>query len=114
MNETQLEDLAIEWLSEGGWQTELGPDVAPDSDHPLREDYASVLLEGPLRKAVRRINPDLPAKALDEVIHLLKTIDHPILPFRNRQFHRLLIDGVPVEVEKEDRRVTETVRLIDF
>jgi type I restriction enzyme, R subunit len=62
MNETQLENLALEWFAETGWQIETGPEIAPDSDRPLREDYKDVLLEEPLKRAILRINPGLPGE----------------------------------------------------
>lgn len=62
MNETQLENLALEWFADNGWQTETGPEIAPDSDRPLSEDYKDVLLEEPLKRAIQRINLNLPDK----------------------------------------------------
>src|SRR5690625_6234714 len=86
MNETQLENLALEWFAENGWQTETGPDIAPDSNRPLRADYRDVLLEETLKRALTRINPGLPAESVDEAIQKLKTVDHPIPVYRNRSF----------------------------
>jgi len=40
MNEEQLENLCLDWFHEGGWDVVHGPDIAPDSDNPLRNDYA--------------------------------------------------------------------------
>jgi len=114
MNETQLENLALEWFAETGWQTETGPEIAPDSDRPLREDYKDVLLEGPLKRAIFRINPGLPGEAIDEAVHKLKTVDHPIPVHRNRRFHRYVTDGIEVEVNGDEDQESELIRLIDF
>ena len=59
MNEEQLESLCLDWFSEGGWDVLHGPDIAPDSDNPLRNDYAQVLLNGQLRAAFETINKHL-------------------------------------------------------
>jgi type I restriction enzyme, R subunit len=90
MNDTQLENLALEWFAETGWQTETGPKIAPDSDSPMK-------------RAILRINPGLPGAAVDEVIHKLKAVDHPILVHRNRSFHRYLTDGIKVEVNEDSQ-----------
>lgn len=114
MNETQLENLALEWFAETGWQTETGPEIAPDSDRPMRFDYKDVLLEEPLKLAILRINPGLPGEAVDEAVHKLKTVDHPVPVHRNRRFHRYLTDGIEVEVNGDEDQESELVRLIDF
>jgi len=114
MNETQLENLALEWFAENGWQTETGPDIAPDSNRPLRADYRDVLLEETLKRALTRINPGLPAESVDEAIQKLKTVDHPIPVYRNRSFHRYMVNGIEVEINGEEDQQTELVRLIDF
>ena len=79
MNETQLENHALDWFAETGWQITNGPEIAPDSDRPLREDYKDVLLEAPLKRAIQRINSGLPSDAVDEAVHKLKTVDHPVV-----------------------------------
>src|SRR5690625_1729624 len=114
MNETQLEELGLQWFRESGWQTAYGPEIAPDGEHPQREDYNSVLLEYYLKEAIQRINPELPASAIDEALHKLKSIDHPIQVLQNKQFHSYLIDGIPIEVNRDGERDIETVRFIDF
>ncbi len=43
MNETQLENLCLDWFSENGWEVVHGIDIAPDSSNPLRKDYKQVL-----------------------------------------------------------------------
>ena len=78
MNETELEEIGLQWFSENGWQAAHGPDIAPDSDTPQRSSYNEVLLEQPLREAIQRINPHLKREEVDEAIHKLRTITHPI------------------------------------
>jgi type I restriction enzyme, R subunit len=114
MNETQLENLTLEWFRETGWEALFGPDIAPDSETPMRPDYGDVLLEDILRESILRLNPSISRVEADEAIHQVKTVDHPVQVQRNRNFHRMLIDGVPVEVEREGRTETEPIRLIDF
>ena len=111
MNDTQLENLALEWFAETGWQTETGPKIAPDSNSPMNSDYKNVQLDEPLKRAILRINPGLPGAAVDKVIHKLKTVDYPVLVHRNRCFHRYLTYGIKVEVNEEDQK-TKLILLI--
>ena len=114
MNETQLEEIGLNWFSENGWQAVHGPDIAPDSDTPQRSSYNEVLLEQPLREAIQRINPHLKRQEVDEAIHKLRTITHPIQVKRNKLFHQMLLDGVTIEIERDGKREPEPVRIIDF
>ena len=114
MNETQLEEIGLNWFSENGWQAVHGPDIAPDSDTPQRSSYNQVLLEQHLREAIQRINPHLKHEEVDDVIHKLRTITHPILVKRNKLFHSMLLDGVTIEIERDGQREPEPVRIIDF
>lgn len=52
ITEQQLEDAAIGWFGELGWQYVNGPAIAPDSDSPARTDYRQVVLRGHLTNAV--------------------------------------------------------------
>ena len=65
--ESVVEEAAIAWLTELGWQHVPGPVLAPDGDAPERASFRDVVLVGRLRAALARINPHLPADALDEV-----------------------------------------------
>ena len=114
MNETELEEIGLQWFSENGWQAAHGPDIAPDSDTPQRSSYNEVLLEQPLREAIQRINPHLKREEVDEAIHKLRTITHPIQVKRNKLFHQMLLDGVTIEIERDGKREPEPVRIIDF
>ena len=114
MNEQQLEDLCIGWFQETGWQFVHGPDMAPDSAQPERTDYRQVILRERLLAALARINPHIPAAALEQALHAVQTISEPQAVVRNRSFHRLLLAGVPVEFVVGDDKRTDWVQLIDF
>jgi type I restriction enzyme R subunit len=114
MTESDLEQLAITWFQDTGWDYRAGPDIAPDSDTPQRNDYRQVLLQGELREALSRLNPQIPAGVLDDVAHQLGKPDHPSLIQSNRAFHEALVGGVPVEVEINGERRGDRVVLVDF
>jgi len=114
MVENDLEQLALTWFQDTGWDYRAGPDIAPDSDSPQRTDYRQVLLQGELREALSRLNPQIPAAVLDDVAHQLGKPDHPSLIQSNRAFHEALVGGVPVEVEINGERRGDRVVLVDF
>ena len=114
MVESDLEQLAITWFQDTGWDFRSGPDIAPDSDTPQRSDYRQVLLQGELREALTQLNPQVSAAVLDEVAHQLAKPDHPSLIQSNRAFHEALVGGVQVDVEIDGERRGDRVVLADF
>ena len=114
INEDQVEQLAIEWFKELGYEYLLGYDIAPDSSDPQRANYQEVLLTHRLQTALTKLNPMLPVTAIDEAIHLLKKPQHATLIQNNRAFHQMLLQGIPVEIKNGDEAKGEVVKLIDF
>jgi len=95
--ESEVEAAALEWLEGLGWKVAHGPDIAPHREHALRADYTEAALEHGLRDALGRLNPDLPAEALDDAFRKIMRPEGSTLEARNRAFHRLLVEGVAVE-----------------
>ena len=92
-----------------------GPDISPDGPTPERVSYDQVLLTSRLRNALERLNPHLPAETLEEVLRKVQQTETPSLIEENRRLHRYLIEGVPVEVAREDGSIGgDVARLIDF
>lgn len=114
MNETQLENLCLDWFSENGWDVVHGVDIAPDSSNPLRRDYKQVLIEADLQTAFERINPHLPVSCFEQVLQKLTKPESLDLITNNRAFHQMLLEGVPVSYKKEDDWVNDHAFLVDF
>ncbi len=119
MNEAQLENLCLDWFRESGWDVLHGPDIAPGSATPMRSDCAQVVLDGHLLDAFKRINKHIPANQIDSCYEQLKAIalkpESLDLITNNRAFHRLLLEGVPVEFKQDDgESVSDHAFLIDF
>lgn len=116
MTEDDLEQLAIAWFQDAGWDFYRGPDIAPDSEAPARQDWRQVVLAGELFAALADLNPGLPATALEEARHAAtQPGGHPSLPQANRTLHELLCDGIAVEVaDAQGLKRGDRVRLIDF
>ena len=79
-------------------------------------DTGEAVLARDLHSALERLNPDLPASAIDDAIRDLvaydvsrSTVQH------NRDFYRLLRSGVPVEYrDVHGHRKSDRARVIDF
>ncbi len=115
LNESAVEFAALEWLAGLGWQTTHGPDIAPDATGAERDDYGQVVLDRRLRDALARLNPSLPASALDDAFRNLTLPEGVTLETCNRSFHRMLVNGVTVEYRSGDGNIRgEPARVIDF
>ncbi len=114
INEDQVEQLALEWFKELGYDYLLGYEIAPDSSDPQRANYQEVILSHRLQTALTKLNPTLPTTAIDEAIHLLKKPQHATLIQNNRAFHQMLLQGIHVEIKKGDEDRGDVVKLIDF
>ncbi|MGN5534223.1 type I restriction endonuclease subunit R [Acinetobacter sp. Lyrl_1] len=114
MNETQLENLCLDWFSENGWEVVHGIDIAPDSSNPLRKDYKQILLEADVQAAFERLNPHLPVSCFEQVLLKLSKPESLDLVTNNRAFHRMLLEGVPVTYKKQDDWVHDHAFLVDF
>lgn len=97
LRESTVEDAALSWLESLGWTVKHGLDIAPGVLFAERTDYGQVVLAQRLRDALARLNPELPAEALDDAFRKFARLEGPTLEARNRTLHRLLIEGFPVE-----------------
>ena len=114
LNEDGLETACLQWFAEGGWEIGHGPDLAPEGDAPERVDYREPLLLGDLEDAIRRLNPHLPDGAVEQAVSVVRKPESLDVVVSNRAFHRLLIEGVPVEYKQDDRVVHDKALLIDY
>jgi type I restriction enzyme R subunit len=116
-NESIVEEAALEWLEAMGYAIVHGPNIAAGQPGAERSDpnYRDVILEGRLRAALKRLNPDLPAEALQEAFRKLTRVDGPTLLERNRAAHAMLVNGVTVEYRRADGSIGGAqARVIDF
>ncbi len=114
LTEAALEQLALTWFQDSGWEYRFGPNIAPDGETPERAEYRQVVLTGRLREALQRLNYGVPEDVLDEVLHRVMALHEPALVQSNRRFHEALVDGLPVEVEQGGVKRGDRVRLVDF
>ncbi len=113
--ESEVEIEALEVLNSLGYQIISGPEISPDSLFAERKDYSQVILSKKLEEAIDRINPVIPVEGKEDAIKKLKKIESQSLAVDNKDFHRLLTDGIDAEFLDEDNNVkSEKVWLIDF
>ena len=65
LTESVVEQAALAWLESAGWSVKNGAEIAPGEPAAERDDYGQVVLAQRLRDALARLNPALPAEALD-------------------------------------------------
>lgn len=91
-----------------------GPNLAPDGESPERGSYVQVVLVERLRSAIAKLNPAIPLAAREDALQQVLNLEMPGLLAANRHFHRLLVNGVPVEYQQDGDTRGDRVRLIDF
>jgi type I restriction enzyme R subunit len=114
MTEDQLEQETLAWLVDVGYTHRYGPDIADDGPSPERATYRQVVLAGRLREAIDRLNPGVSAAARDDALKQVMELGTPVLMSANRQFHKLLVTGVPVQYQKDGETRGDFIRLIDW
>ena len=113
--ESVVEEAALEWFGELGYQVQHGPEIAPGEPAAERESYEHVILEQRLREALARLNPDVPQEGIDEAFRKLTRISSPQLIDANHELHYYLVNGVSVEYLRKDGSIGyDPVWVINF
>ncbi len=114
-SESTVEDAALSWFGDLEYTALHGPEIAPGEAAAERNSFSEAFLPERLRAALRKLNPKLPAEALEDAFRKITLPQHPSLIANNRAFHRMLVDGIAVECRRKDGSISaEIVRLIDF
>ncbi|MGH8626053.1 MAG: type I restriction endonuclease subunit R, partial [Gammaproteobacteria bacterium] len=115
VTESVVEQAALAWLESAGWSVKNGAEIAPGEPAAERDDYGQVVLAQRLRDALARLNPALPAEALEDAFRRLTRPEGAELVARNRAVHRLLLDGVTVEYRTAEGEIRGAqARVLDF
>ncbi|CAM3707314.1 Type I restriction enzyme endonuclease subunit [Deinococcus saxicola] len=97
-NESTVENAALEWLEQLGYEYVYGPDIAPGMPDGERTTYQDVVLAGRLQVALDRLNPDATAESKAEALRQLTEPVGGSLMAANQAMHRLMTEGVRVEL----------------
>lgn len=115
LTESTVEAASLEWFGELGYALGHGPQIAPGEEAAERDSFADVVLEGRLREALWRLNPDVPEDARDEALRRVLRVADGSLVGTNRVFHKLLRDGVDVSYKRSDGSTRhDKVWLVNF
>jgi type I restriction enzyme, R subunit len=112
-----VEQPAIELLAELGWEhRNLFAERFGEHGNEGRESEHQVILTRRLRAALLRLNPGLPEDAYAQAIdQLTQDRSKQIAVNANREFYRLLKDGVQVTiVDEHGGHSTEVLRVVDW
>src|SRR4051812_2831144 len=90
------EKPALEWLDEAGWRYRHGAELVAGGVSGERDRDNQVVLAATLRRCVVRLNPQLPADAVERVITEVTATASPRPVDDHHAFHELLLSGVPV------------------
>lgn len=113
--ESIVEQAALAWLESIGYTILYGPEIAPGEPAAERDNYEQVMLELRLRQALQRLNPKVPAEALEDAFRKLTRPDSPSLLANNHIIHKYLVDGIPVEYQRPDGSIGgDLVRVLDY
>ena len=116
-SESVVEQAALAWLEGLGYEILSGPNIAAGERGAERTDpeYHDVILERRLRQALQRLNPALPAEALEDAYRRLIRCNELSLVPGNHAFHQRLVDGITVEYTRKDGSIGGAlVHLCDF
>ena len=114
ITESEVEEVALEILSELGYTTIYGPDISPDGENPERSSYENVVLVERLKEAIDKFNPTIPDEAREQAVKQILRTESPKLVTNNKNFHNYLVNGVDVEYRHEGRIKGDIASLFDF
>ena len=109
-----VEQPTIDWFKQLGYEYKFGPDISPGGVL-VERNFEDVILENRLKSALRRLNPNLSEKGIDEVVYKLKHIEHPNLEIANKEAWETLTQGVKIKIrDKNGETKGEIVKIVDF
>lgn len=107
--ESTIEEFVIELLENQGWQY-----VSPEDQEVERADLGQVVLKNRLKRAIDTLNPTIAEEAKEQALRMALNLPSQNLMDNNEAFHRLLTEGIEVEVMGADGIKGDKVRLVDF
>lgn len=114
ITESNIETFAIEALRSLGWQYVHGLSIAPCAENAERESFEQIILTQRLRKAVARLNRDIPADAQEQAVQKVLRIYSPDLLHNNETFHQFLVEKIKIPYQQDGYERSYEVAFIDF
>lgn len=107
--ESTVEEFVIELLQNQGWQY-----LSPEEQELERPNLSEVVLKNRLKQAIEAINPTTSEEAREQALRQVLNLPSQNLIDNNEAFHRLLTEGIEIEVMGEEGIRGDKVWLIDF
>lgn len=107
--ESTIEEFVIELLQNQGWQY-----LSPEEQELERPNLSEVVLKNRLKRAIETINPNLSEEAREQALRQVLNLPSQNLIDNNEAFHRLLTEGIEIELMSEEGIKGDKVWLVDF
>ncbi|MEN6510972.1 MAG: type I restriction endonuclease subunit R [Chloroherpetonaceae bacterium] len=107
--ESTIEEFVIELLQNQGWQY-----LSPEKMEIERPNLSEVVLKNRLKRAVETINPTISEEAREQALRQVLNLPSQNLIDNNEAFHRMLTEGIEIEVMGEEGIKGDKVWLVDF
>ncbi|OAV30477.1 Type I restriction-modification system, restriction subunit R [Moraxella catarrhalis] len=114
INESTIEQSAIATMQSLGWDYTYGKTILLGCQNEWRERTGEVILKPLLAAAIAKLNPNLPAAEVENVVAMVCRADTGDLAERNRGAYEWLRNGVPYRYQAQGEQKFEVVRLVDF
>lgn len=107
--ESDVEELVVEILTLQGFMY-----LSPEEQEAEREDLGQVVLVERLKRAVERLNPHVKQEVREQAVRQVLSLPSQNLIDNNEAFHKMLTEGIDVEVLKDGDIRGEKIRIVDF
>jgi len=107
--ESTIEEFVIEILQNQGWQY-----LDPEDQESERANLGEAVLKNRLEKAIDDLNPTIPQESKEQALRAVLNLPSQNLIDNNEAFHRLLTEGIEVEVMGTEGIRGDKVKLVDF
>jgi type I restriction enzyme R subunit len=107
--ESTIEEFVIEILQNQGWQY-----LDPEDQESERANLGEAVLKNRLEKAIDDLNPTISQESKEQALRAVLNLPSQNLIDNNEAFHRLLTEGIEVEVMGTEGIRGDKVKLVDF
>ncbi len=107
--ESTIEEFVIELLQNQGFEY-----LAPEEQELERPNLSEVILKNRLKRAIDALNPDISTEAKEQALRQVLNLPSQNLIDNNEVFHRMLTEGIEVEVMGPEGIKGDKVWLVDF
>ena len=116
VSESDVEELMLEILQKMGYEIIRGSneDYLPGGSSEVRKSFSEIVLIDRLKQSLERINKRLPADIIDQAIKQIMRSTTTKLLVENENFHKMLVDGIDIAINKSGEERYEKVWLFDF